>query len=349
MRTIITRLAFLILMIAVPGVAPRWAEAQGVPPVSFAGKRVTVFIGFSPIGFGYDTYGRVLARYLGRHLPGNPNVVPENRPGAGSMSLANYIYNVAPKDGTEIALIGRGVATDKLINGVRATAKFDATKFTWLGSMNNEVAGFFIRRGAPAKTLQDVLTGTPIVVGSTGAGGDQQMFSAALNSVLETKLKIISGYPGMNEILLGMAGGELDGVLGYSWGVAKVGSADALKRGDIKIILQLALKKHVDLPDVPLVMDLVKSEEDRQVFSLIFSRQAMGRPLVAPPGLTPQVATALRQGFAETMADPDFLAECDKLGLEINFVSGEEVGKLVSSVFQFPQSVISRAQAIASE
>ena len=347
MRIVITRLAFLILMIAVPGVASRWAEAQGAPPVSFAGKRVTVFIGFSPIGFGYDTYGRVLARYLGRHLPGNPTVVPENRPGAGSMSLANYMYSVAPKDGTEIALVGRGVATDKLINGVRATARFDATKFTWLGSMNNEVAGFYLRRGAPAKTLQEVLAGTPIAVGSTGAGGDDELFSTALNSVLETKLKIISGYPGMNEVLLGMARGELDATVGYSWGVAKIGSADALKRGDIRIILQLALKKHVDLPDVPLVMDLVKSEADRQVFSLIFSRQAMGRPVVAPPGLAPQVTTALRRGFAETMADPDFLAECDQLHLETTFVSGEEVAKLVSSDYQFPQSVISRAQAIA--
>jgi tripartite-type tricarboxylate transporter receptor subunit TctC len=348
MLTKICRLVCLLLITSMITLGPSMAQS-GPAPVSFAGKRVTLFIGFSPIGFGYDTYGRVLAKYLGKHLPGNPTVVAENRPGAGSMSLANYIYNVAPKDGTEIALIGRGVATDKLINGAASTAKFDATKFTWLGSMNNEVAGFFIRRDAPAQTLQQVLSGTPLQVGSNGAGSDLTIFATALNSVLKTKLHIIPGYPGMNEILLSMAKGELDGVVGYSWGVAKLGSKDALDHGDLKIILQLALKKHPELPNVPLVMDLVKDQEDRQVFSLIFSRQAMGRPLVAPSGLSPQVSTTLQQAVADTMADPDFLAECEKLNMEVNFVSGADVAELVSSLYRLPASVISRAQDIASD
>src|SRR5262249_43781659 len=159
--------------------------------------------GFSPIGFGYDTYGRMLAKYLGRYLPGNPAVVPQNRPGAGSMGLANYIYNAAPKDGTEIALIGRGVAMDPLLNGDATTAKFDATKFHWLGSMNNEVAGFYLAGQAPAQGLEDILAGREIKVGSNGAASDPHMFAVAANAILHTKLKIIPGYPGMNEILLG--------------------------------------------------------------------------------------------------------------------------------------------------
>ncbi|MDB5593585.1 MAG: tripartite tricarboxylate transporter family receptor [Hyphomicrobiales bacterium] len=339
--------ALLALALSVIATHPLRAQERS-PPLSFAGKRITLFIGFSPIGFGYDTYGRVLARYLGRHLPGNPTVIAQNRPGAGSLTLANYIYNAAPKDGTEIALVGRGVATDKLVNGAAATSQFDATKFAWLGSMNNEVAGFFIRAGAPAKTLQDVLDGKPLQVGSNGAGSDATIFAAALNSVLGTKLHIVPGYPGMNEILLSMAGGEMDGVVGYSWGVAKLGSRDRIEKGDLKIILQLALQKHPELPNVPLVMDLVKSEEDRQVFSLIFSRQAMGRPLVAPPGLNPLVASALRAAMADTMIDPDFLDECEKLHLEIDFVPGEDVERLVAGLHRLPLSVISRAQDIAS-
>ncbi|MDB5650708.1 MAG: tripartite tricarboxylate transporter family receptor [Hyphomicrobiales bacterium] len=346
MRTRLRGIACVVTAFITIGASSAWA--QDAAPLTFAGKRITLFIGFSPIGFGYDTYGRVLARYLGKHLPGQPTVVPQNRPGAGSLTLANYIYNAAPKDGTEIALVGRGIATDRLINGATATSQFDATKFAWLGSMNNEVAGFFIRRGAPAKTLQDVLSGTPLQVGSNGAGSDATIFSEALNAVLKTKLNVVSGYPGMNEILLSIAGGEMDGVLGYSWGVARLGSKDAIDRGDLRMILQLALQKHPALPNVPLVMDLVKSDADRQVFSLIFSRQAMGRPLVAPPGLPPQVVAALRRAVAETMVDPEFVAEAIKLRLEINFVSGEAVAELVSSLHQLPPAVIERAQQIAS-
>src|SRR3977135_2441257 len=142
------------------------ADAQGNEPVSFAGKRVNVLIGFSAIGIGYDTYGRILARYLGRHLPGHPSGGPQNRPGAGSMNLANYLYNVAPRNGTEIALIGRGVAADPIISGGTSTAKFDATKFTWLGSMNNEVAGFFLQDHAPATTPQPIPRAPPRPRGS---------------------------------------------------------------------------------------------------------------------------------------------------------------------------------------
>ena len=142
--------------------------------MSFAGKQIRLFIGFSPTGFGYDTYGRLLARYLGKYLPGNPSIVPVNKPGAGSLNLANYMYNVAPKDGTEIAIVGRGVAMDPLLGGDSSGAMFDATRFNWLGSMNNEVSGFYIRQPGPAKTLQDILAGRPLQVGATGAGGDQQ-------------------------------------------------------------------------------------------------------------------------------------------------------------------------------
>ncbi|HWG03996.1 MAG TPA: tripartite tricarboxylate transporter substrate-binding protein [Beijerinckiaceae bacterium] len=315
--------------------------------VNFAGKRITVFVGFSPGGIGYDTYARELAHYLGKYLPGNPSVVVENRPGAGSMTLANYIYNVAPHDGTEIALIGRGVATDPLIMGSASAARFDAPKFNWLGSMNNEVSGLYLRDGAPAKNLADLLSGTPVQAGGTGPGGDQQVFSQALNTMLHMNLHVIPGYPGTNEILLAMAKGELDALAGYSWAAAKVGSAEELHSGKIKIVLQLALRKHPDLPDVPVVTDLVKTEDDRQALELIMSRQSMGRPVVAPPGLKPEMGKALRQAISQVMKDPQFIAECDKVGLEVNYVGGEEVQALVERLYRLSPSVVLSARHAA--
>lgn len=337
-------LALVLGASLLPTAASHAQDATG--PVSFAGKRVNVLIGFSAIGIGYDTYGRMLARYLGRHLPGDPLVVPENKPGAGSMGLANYLYNVAQRDGTEIALVGRGVAMDPLLSGSASMAKFDATKFNWIGSMNNEVSGFFVWHTAPAQTLQQVLAGTPMTVGSTGSGGDPQIYAVTVNAILKTRLKIISGYPGMNEILLGMEKGELDGVMGYSWASARIGSSVQLGDGELKILMQLALSRHKDLPDVPLIMDLVKDPEDLRLLQLIFSRQSMGRPIVAPPGLDPRVVTELRTAFADVMHDPDFLAEAARTGLETEFVSGEEVQQLIDRLYSLPQNVIERARKI---
>jgi tripartite-type tricarboxylate transporter receptor subunit TctC len=317
-------------------------------PVSFAGKQVRISIGYSPTGFGYDTYGRLLARHLPRYLPGNPIIVPQNRPGAGSLNLANYLFNAAPRDGTEIAIVGRGVAMEPLLGGTASQAKFDSTKFAWLGSMNNEVSGFFVRQPGPVKTLEEAMKGVSLQVGSTGVGGDQHAFGAALNALLGTKLKMISGYPGTQEIMLAVVRGELDGIVGYSWGVARSGNKAELDNGSLKIILQLALAKHKELPEVPLVMDFVNNPEDRQVLEMIFSRQSMGRPLVAPPGLDPRVVDVLRTAFTATMRDPQFIAEGAKIGMELDYVSGADVQALVERLYRSPANVVKRAQAIFS-
>lgn len=325
------------------------ARAQDDASVSFAGKRVTLFIGFSATGgIGYDTYGRVMAKYLGKYLPGHPTVVPENRPGAGSIVLANYLANAAPRDGTELAIIGRGVAMDRLINGERSAAQFEATKFTWLGSMNSEVGGFFISDTARVKNLQDVLDGRALVVGSDGAGSDLQTYALALNAVLGTRLTLIDGYPGTNELLLALEKGEVDGVVGYSWSAARTGSAALLADGKLKLILQLALKKHRDLPDVPLVMDLVRNADDKAVLELLFARQSMGRPFAAPPGLDPPLAAVLRRAFAAAMQDPDLIAECARLKLEINYLSGDDIAALVARFYAFSPQVVARAQKLVA-
>ena len=344
-RASMLKAVWLAVVSALAAPSPSMAQQA----VSFAGKKITVSIGFSPTGVGYDTYGRLLARHMPKYLPGSPTMVAENKPGSGSMTLANYLYNAAPRDGGEISLIGRGVAMDPLLAGASSPAKFDATKFTWIGSMNNEVAGFFLRRGAPADTLQDVLGGKSVQVGSAGVGSDMQTFAEALNAVLKTNLNIIAGYPGMNEIILAMQRSEVDGAVGDSRSTARVGSGPQLKSGEFKLVMQLALAKHPDLPDVPLVLDLVKTDEDKAIFNLIFARQAMGRPVVAPPGLDPRTVAVLRKAFDDTLKDPEFLAEAEKIGLEINHVSGEEVEALVKSLYALPKNVIARAQGILAK
>jgi tripartite-type tricarboxylate transporter receptor subunit TctC len=317
-------------------------------PASFAGKQIKLLIGYSPTGYGYDTYGRLLARHLGKYLPGNPLIIPQNRPGAGSLNLANYLYNAAPKDGSEIAIVGRGVAMEPLIGGPASQGKFDSTKFVWLGSMNNEVSGLFVRRGAPASNLQEILAGARLQMGSTGAGGDQHAFTIALNSLLGTRLKPIAGYPGTQEIMLAIERGELDGIVGYSWGVARAGNRDDLASGRLKIVMQLGLQKHKELPDVPMLDEFVTKQQDRLVLDMIFSRQAMGRPLIAPPGLDPRLGTALRKAFAEAMRDPQLIVEGAKMDLELGFVSGVEVQALVERLYKSPPEVIARAQAIVA-
>jgi tripartite-type tricarboxylate transporter receptor subunit TctC len=198
------------------------------------------------------------------------------------------------------------------------------------------------------KDFQDVLSGAVMKVGSTGAGGDQQIFTQALNVLFGTKLTPVAGYPGTQELMLAIERGELDGIVGYSWSVARSGNKEQLDNGTLKIILQVALNKHHDLPNVPLVTDYVKSPADRQVLDLIFSRNLMGRPLLAPPGLDPAVAAALRKGFAEAMHDPGLIADARKIDLELNYVSGEDVQALVERLYRSPPDVIARAQGIAA-
>jgi tripartite-type tricarboxylate transporter receptor subunit TctC len=227
-------------------------------------------------------------------------------------------------------------------------SKFDSTKFAWLGSMNNEVSGFFIRQPGPVSSLPEILSGARLQMGSTGAGGDQQIFTVALNSLLGTKLKTIAGYPGTQEIMLAIEKGELDGIVGYSWGVARVGNKDDIASGRLKLVMQLGTQKHHELPDVPMLQDFVTKSEDRQVLDMIFSRQAMGRPLVAPSGLDPRIVQALRQGVADAMRDPQFLAEGARMNMELSFVGGAEVQAMVERLYKSPPEVVARAQAIAA-
>ena len=304
-------------------------------------KPIELYIGYS-VGGGYDIYARLLARHMGRHLPGNPVVVPKNMEGAGSLRLANWLYRAAPKDGSAIGTIGRAIAFDPLLGG--QGAQFNATEFGWIGSANDEVS-VCMSWGTKRVTRFEDLFSRELIVGGNGATADTDLFPKVLNNVLGTKLRVITGYPGGNDITLAMQRGEVDGRCGWSWSSIKTNHSQWVKDGTINLLVQLALEKHVDLPQVPLVMDYIKTDEQRVILRVVFAGQVMGRPFLAPPGLAHERLTALRKAFSATMKDNDFLAEAEKLKLEIRPVGGEAVQKLVAELYRTPREVLAKAAA----
>jgi len=328
------------LAIALFVIAPATAGHAQSPADFYKGKTVDLMIGYS-VGGGYDVYARLIARYLGRHIPGNPTVTPKNMDGAGSLRLANWLFNVAPKDGLAIGTIGRGTGFDSLLGS--KTAQFDGTKFNWIGSANDEVSVCVVWNGRTKITkFEDLLT-NELTVGGTGAAADTDQFPRIINGVLGTRMKIVTGYPGGNDVNLAMERGEVDGRCGWSWSSVESTRKYWVTEKKITILMQLSLKKHPDLPDVPLITELAKTDEQRQILKLIFARQPLGRPYLAPPGVPQDRVDALRKAFMDTMADKEFLAEAEKAQLEITPVPGDEVQRLVTEVYQTPPAVVQKA------
>ena len=317
------------------------AQAQGVADF-YKGRNVEIIVGWSA-GAGYDVYARFLARYMGRRIPGNPSVIVQNMAGAASLRATNYIYNVAPKDGSAFGMIGRGTAFDPLL--IPSTpAQFEAAKFGWLGSMNDEVSVCVAWAEPTVTSLDDVFT-KELVIGGSGPSSDTDQFPMLMNRTLGTRFRIIPGYPGGNEINLAMQRGEVKGRCGWSWSSIRVTHPEQHRSKVFHVLVQLGLSKHADLPDVPLIMDLAKSDEQRQMFKLVFARQVMGRPFLAPPGLPADRLAALRKAFMETMADPEFLAEAARMKLEITPVDGAKVQALVEAIYRQPAEIARKTGA----
>jgi tripartite-type tricarboxylate transporter receptor subunit TctC len=310
------------------------AQAQS-PGGFYKGKSVDLYIGYSA-GGGYDVYARALARHMGRFIPGNPTIVPKNMPGAGSLVLANWLYNVGAKDGTAFGMIGRGTAFDPLLGSTKA--QFDAVKFNWIGSMNDEVSVCVAWHTSGIAKLEQVVQ-NELTVGGTGPAADTDQFPKVLNATIHTKFKIIPGYPGGNDIDLAMERGEVMGRCGWSWSSVIATHKSWLDEKKINVLVQLSLNKHADLPNAPLIMDFAKTDEQRQIFKLVFARQPMGRPFLAPPGVPAERTATLRKAFMDTMKDPGFFAEAEKMKLEIKPVSGDAVQALVQDVYQTPKSI----------
>jgi tripartite-type tricarboxylate transporter receptor subunit TctC len=339
MRALISSLVALAAAAALP------AQAQNDATQSVASfyrnKNVDLQIGYS-VGGGYDIYGRLVGQHIGRHIPGNPNIVPKNMPGAGSLRLANWLYAVAPKDGTVFGIIGRGIPMEPLLGG--EGVQFDAQKFTWIGSANDEVSICAAWKTASVTKFEDLFT-KELIVGGTGSGADTDIFPLVINKVFGTKFKVIPGYPGGNDINLAMERGEVGGRCGWSWSSVKAAQMHWVRDGTVKVLIQISLAKHPDLPDVPLLMDFAKTDEQRQILRLIFSRQVMGRPFLAPPGVPGDRANALRKAFMDTMKNPEFLAAAEKAKLEITPVSGEDLEKLMQQVYATPPEIAKKAAA----
>jgi tripartite-type tricarboxylate transporter receptor subunit TctC len=333
-----------LALAAVAACATAWggvARADDAAVAQFyKGRTIALYIGYS-VGGGYDIYARVLARHLGSHIPGNPTIVPQNMPGAGSLRLANYLYNVAPKDGTAMATFARGMATDPLLGGTGD--QFDPRKYTWLGSVTDEVSVCAFTQKSGVRTWQDMLTKS-YTIGGTGSASDTDVFPKVLKHVFHLNLKLVTGFPGGADVVLALERNEVDGRCGWSWSSLVSRNKQLYDTKQIFVPVQLALRKHEDLPDVPLITDLTKDPKELQALKLIFARQTMARPYVAPPGLPEERKQALRQAFDATMKDPAFLEEAKKTDLEVHPVSGAEIDKLLADLYSSPPEVVQLAK-----
>jgi tripartite-type tricarboxylate transporter receptor subunit TctC len=318
---------------------PAGAQAQSVAEF-YKGKTITVIVGYTA-GGGYDLYARALARHMGRHLPGNPNFIIHNLTGAGSLNAANNIYNVAAKDGTVFGTFARGLAIEPLIGTARV--QFEATKFTWLGSGTNEISMCATWHTSPIKTWQDALK-LQFAVGGEGAGSDPDTYAAFVRNVFGVKLKLVTGYHGTSDIILAIERGEVDGRCGWSWSSIKSTRPAWIKEKRLNYLVHMSETKAPELQHIPTVADFA-NDRQKQILKLVTSRQIMGRPFAAPPGVPTDRAQALRRAFDATLKDPAFLAEADKLQLDVNPVTGEELDRLIAELYTAPKDIIEEARA----
>ena len=330
--------------LVVAAIAPAHAADANAVANFYKGKTIQVLVGFGP-GGGYDLYARTLARYMGKHIPGNPTMVPQNMPGAGGVKAMNYLYNVARKDGTVIGTFARGLVVEPLLGHAQGT-QFEAAKYSWIGSVSNEVSvcAFWFNSGI---NTWDDLTKKPSTIGASAAGADSEIFPTVLKNMFKLPTKVVTGYSGGGaDINLGMERGEVKGRCGWSWSSLLSQSKPLLDGKKINIVLQLALQKHEDLPNVPLVMDLPTTPQNKAALKLIASRQSIARPFAAPPAIPADRLAALRAAFDATMKDPAFLNEAKRLDLEVRPVPGVEVEKLIKEIYASPPDVVKLAAQV---
>jgi tripartite-type tricarboxylate transporter receptor subunit TctC len=322
------------------------ATAQAVTD-AFAGKRIQMVIGWD-VGGGYDIYARLLARHFGKHIPGNPVIVPQNMPGAGSRLAANWLYNVAPKDGTAIATIGQGTPLDQAMSepGVR----YDAAKLNWIGNpiIDNLVTAVTQRSGVA--TLGDLKKKGGLYCGDVGAG-PTSTFPEIINQLLGTRIKIIPGFPGVNAVHLAMDRGEVDCVGGTTWSSMKATRAQKMQNHELTILLQWGTMKDPEIStymkrEIPLILELAKNDLDYKALSFITSSATLGRPFAAPPGVPDDRLRMLRRAFDETMKDPEFLTEAGKASMDIKPLAGEALQELATEVAQAPPERLERSKEL---
>ena len=312
--------------------------AAGAQTADFTGKTITIYIGYTA-GGSYDLYGRLISRHLGAHLPGRPTVVAENMPGAGSLKAANYLYKVAPRDGTALGVVVESTALEQALSN--PAAQYDASKFTYVGRVATSNNIFMMWHTAKAQSIEDAKRQETIMAG-TGPGSIADTIPKLLNAFLGTKYKLISGYPASTEAMLAMERGEVDGS-SSSWAAVKVGKQDWLREKKIRIFLQTTPERVAELPDAPSLGEIGTTPEAKQVFALYSSGSAIGRALIGPPGIPAERVAALRDGFDAMVKDPDFVADVQKINVELEPLPGAAVAQLVQKTLDVPAAVRERA------
>ena len=315
-------------------------DAHAQAAADFKGKTVTVYIAFGA-GGGYDQYARLFARHVGRHIPGNPTVVPSNMPGANGIVAANYLYNTAAKDGTALGFLYQTIAQDQVL--LQSNVQYDATKFSWIGRITSTVEIMYTWHRAPVQRIDD-LAKRETILGI--AGPAIATYARLLNSSTGARFKMVRGYKSTAEIHVAMERGEVEGAYS-SLSTVRSGWNHWLREKQINILVQTIPERHPDLADVPAIVELGKTAEDKSMMSFFAAGGAVGRSVVAPPGVAPAQLQLLRQAFQATMKDPQFLAEAQQMKLDVEPLPGEELGKIVERVVSISAAERERAQAMA--
>jgi len=322
----------LLAALAAAGAPPAAAQADAL-----AGKSVQMIIGFGP-GGGYDLWARTLGRHIGKHLPGNPNVVPQNMPGAGSYTAASYIFNIAPKDGSVLGIIARDAALGPLTGA--SGARFDPTRLSWIGTPTKETNVCIAFHTAPVKSVQD-LYDKQLILGDTGPGTGTRSYPKVLNDVLGMKFKLVGGFPSSAEVFLAMERGEVDGIC-ESLDSIKNRRPDWIPTRKIAILFQGGAEPNPELKGVPFVLDLARTDEQKKTIEFLYAGQGIGRPFVAPPDLPAERLKMLRDAFNATMKDADFIAETKKSKLELEPEDGEHLAALIAKIYATPKPIVDK-------
>ncbi len=326
------------------------AMAWSVSPASaqdaaqfYSGKTVTFIVGYGA-GASYDSGARLIGRYLGKYIPGKPNVVIQNMPGAGSMVAANQLYNASAKDGTVIGMFGRGLYLEALFGN--PAVKFDPVKFNWIGSHGREVSFLVTGKDTGFRTVADIRE-REIIVGASGPGADTHSFALVLRTLLDAKVKIVSGFPGQADAFLALDRGEVHGNAGATIGTVMALRPNWLKEpGLANFVVQLATERHPTLlQGVPLIMDFAKNDVDRGAMELAFARQGMAYKFAAPPGVPADRVEALRTGFRGAVKDAEFLADAARINADVGAMEGEEIAKIIAGAYMKTPEVLTRAKA----
>jgi tripartite-type tricarboxylate transporter receptor subunit TctC len=335
-KRLVLAMGAIALSLMLAAATPTAARADAL-----AGKSVQMIIGFGP-GGGYDLWARTVGRHIGRYLPGNPTVIAQNMPGAGSYTAASYIFNIAPRDGTVLGIIARDAALGPLSGA--AGARFDPTKLSWIGTPAKETSVCIAYHTAQVKTVQDLFD-RQLIVGDTGPGTGTRSYPKVLSELLGMKFKLVGGFPASSDVFLAMERGEVEGIC-ESLDSIKIRRPDWIATKKISILFQGGAEPNPEITGAPFVLDLARSGEQKQALEFLYAGQGIGRPFVAPPELPAERLKMLRDAFNATMKDADFIADAKKSKLELEPEDGEYLAALIMKIYATPKPIVDRVTAL---